>query len=103
MLTNENATRIGSHVVFIGYCHIGHLVCNQGTIVKKQIGNIAVEIHEATNNGQGFLVYLSVRTSTVKLLNLLPDDASDLVHGLQWALKNSKRKRRTDKELPSHD
>lgn len=25
------------------------------------------------------------KTSTVKTLNLLPDDARDLIHGLQWA------------------
>lgn len=54
--------------------------------MKKQIGNIEVEVQEATNCGEPFLVYLSVRTSTVKKINLLPDDARDLIHGLQWAL-----------------
>jgi hypothetical protein len=54
--------------------------------MKKKIGNIEVEVHEATNCGEPFLVYLSVRTSTIKMLNLPPDDARDLIHGLQWAL-----------------
>lgn len=54
--------------------------------MKKKIGNIEVEIQEATNCGAPYLVYLSVKTSTVKVLNLLPDDARDLVYGLQWAL-----------------
>lgn len=54
--------------------------------MKKQVGNIAVETHEATGCSEPFLVYLSVRTSTVKNLNLLPDDARDLVYALQWAL-----------------
>lgn len=57
--------------------------------MKKQIGNIQVETLEATNCGEPFLVCLSVRTSTVKALTLLPNDARDLVHGLQWALGQS--------------
>jgi hypothetical protein len=54
--------------------------------MKKKIGNIEVEVHEATNCGEPYVVYLSVRTSTVKELNLVAADARDLVYGLQWAL-----------------
>jgi hypothetical protein len=60
--------------------------------MKKRVGNIEVEVHDATNCGEPFLVYLSVRTSTVKLLNLLPDDARDLIHGLQWAVGLKKKR-----------
>lgn len=55
--------------------------------MKKRVGNIEVEIHEATNCGDPYVVYLSVRTSTVKQLNLLPDDAADLIYALQWAIQ----------------
>lgn len=58
----------------------------QRHIVKKRVGNIEIEIHEATNDGEAILVYLSIRSSTIKCLNLLPDDARDLIFGLQWAL-----------------
>lgn len=54
--------------------------------MKKRIGNIEVEKHEAQCHDGPLMVYLSVRTSTVEKLNLLPDDARDLVYGLQWAL-----------------
>jgi hypothetical protein len=54
--------------------------------VKKQVGNISVERHEATNCGDAYVVYLSVRTSTVDQMNLTAADARDLVYGLQWAL-----------------
>lgn len=54
--------------------------------MKKQVGNFEIWVHEAQNCGEPVLVYLSVRTSTVKELNLLPDDARDLIYGLQWAL-----------------
>lgn len=54
--------------------------------MKKTVGNVEVEVHEATNCGDPYLVYLSVRTSTIKVLNLSPDDAQDLIYGLQWAL-----------------
>lgn len=54
--------------------------------MKKQVGNITVEAHDARTYDDAFVVYLSVRTSTVKELNLLPNDARDLIYGLQWAL-----------------
>jgi len=60
--------------------------------MNKKIGNIEVEVQDATNCGQPFLVYLAVRTSTVKSIILLPDDARDMVYGLQWALGLSKGK-----------
>ena len=54
--------------------------------MKKQVGNVEVERHEGENCGEPYVVYLSVRTSTVKRLNLTAADARDLVHGLRWAL-----------------
>lgn len=65
--------------------------------MKKQVGNIEVEVHEATNCSEPFVVYLTVRTSTVKVLNLLANDARDLIHGLQWALGHRDAQGKGDK------
>lgn len=54
--------------------------------MRKQVGNIEVEVHEAMNCADPYVVYLSVRTSTVKQLNLTASDARDLVYALQCAL-----------------